>query len=364
MMQWEKDETLFFNRCLAPVGEEARDAVSVVYAYPNQYSIGICSLGYQVVWAMLSELKQVHVTRLFTDAMEPLPYTADLLGFSMSWELDYVGIFSQLEFVGVSRRAIQRTETDPIVFGGGPVLTANPEPFAEFFDVILLGDGENAIPEFVEKFRECKGLQRTQKLEMLSQVSGVYVPSLYEVEYESPTGPLKSIHAKPSRVATDIQVPATVQKATYRGKTLAASTVVTPRCAWENIFMVEAVRSCPEMCAFCLASYVTLPFRVAPVQDSLIPTVDRALRATNRIGILGASVTQHPQFDQLLRVLREPQYDGMRLSLSSVRTNTVTEELARTLVARGSKSVTVAVESGSEKLRKVSCDHFNSFVYC
>ena len=353
MQEWQRDETLFFDRSVALVGREADEAVSIVYAYPNTYAVGICSLGYQVVWAMLSGLKRAHVTRLFTDAMEPLPYQADLVGFSLSWELDYVGIFAQLEFVGIPRRAFQRSETDPIVFGGGPVLTANPEPFAEFFDIILLGDGENAIPEFVEKFRECKGLSRTQKLEMLAQVPGVYAPSLYEVQYESATGPLKSICAKQS--TSDVQIPESLQKATYRGKSLATSTVVTPRCAWENIFMVEAVRSCPEMCAFCLASYVTLPFRAAPVQDSLIPAVDRALTATNRIGILGASVTQHPQFDQLLTLLRESKYDGMRLSLSSVRTNTVTEALAQTLVARGSKSITVAVESGSERLRKVSC---------
>lgn len=352
MTAWERDETLFFDRSIPPVGRDADEAVHVVYAYPNEYAVGICSLGYQVVWAMLSGLDNVHVTRLFTDAMESLPYRTDLLGFSMSWELDYVGIFAQLEFVGVPRHSEQRSETDPIVFGGGPVLTANPEPFADFFDVILLGDGEDLLPQFVQRFSGCRGLSRRQTLELLSQVPGAYVPSLYEIQYESPTGPIKSITAMQTTFG-DIKIPDTVQKATYRGNTLATSTVVTPKCAWENIFMVEAVRSCPEMCTFCLASYVTLPFRAAPVQDSLIPAVDRGLEATNRIGILGASVTQHPQFGQLLETLRQPKYDGMRLSLSSVRTNTVTEELAQTLVARGSKSVTVAVESGSERLRKV-----------
>lgn len=353
MTEWEREETLFFDRSMAPVGRDADEAVHVVYAYPNEYAVGICSLGYQVVWEMLSGLDNVHVTRLFTDAMESLPYRTDLLGFSMSWELDYVGIFAQLEFASVPRHSIQRSETDPIVFGGGPVLTANPEPFADFFDVILLGDGEDLIPQFVQRFNECRGLGRRHTLELLSQVPGAYVPSLYEIQYESSTGPIKSITAKQTTTVADTKIPDTVQKATYRGKSLATSSVVTPRCAWENIFMVEAVRSCPEMCTFCLASYVTLPFRAAPVQDSLIPAVDRGLEATNRIGILGASVTQHPQFGLLLETLRQPKYDGMRLSLSSVRTNTVTEELARTLVARGSKSVTVAVESGSERLRKV-----------
>lgn len=352
MQEWQKEEILFFDRPVSSVGADNDAIVQIVYAYPNEYTVGICSLGYQIVWATFCRLPNVQVTRLFTDAMEQLPYRTDLLGFSMSWELDYVGIFSQLEFASVPRRAAERTQSDPIVFGGGPVLTANPEPFADFFDVILLGDGEDLIPAFVETFRSCKGLGRRHTLETLAQIQGAYVPSLYDIQYESSTGPLKSITAQ-SR-ASHVEIPDKVKKATYRGNTLATSTVVTPRCAWENIFMVEAVRSCPEMCSFCLASYVTLPFRAASVENALIPAIDRALTATNRIGILGASVTQHPQFGQLLEALQQPKYEGMRMSLSSVRTNTVTEELARTLVTRGSKSITIAVESGSERLRKVS----------
>lgn len=354
MSEWQQDETLFFNRTPRRIGQEAEGVVQVVYAYPNVYQVGICSLGYQMVWATLSQMEQVEVTRLFTDAMEPLPYRTDLLGFSLSWELDYVGIFAQLEFCNISRRAIHRTESDPIVFGGGPVLTANPEPFADFFDVILLGDGEDTLPALIDCVKQNKGQGRMRLLEHLATLPGVYVPKLYEIVYESATGPIQSINPITS-TSSDISVPETVKKSTFRGKKLATSTVVTPRCAWENIFMVEAVRSCPEMCTFCLASYVTLPFRAAPVHEALLPAIDSALEATNRIGILGASVTQHPQFGDLLDALRDPKYDNMRLSLSSVRTNTVTEDLARTLVARGSKSVTVAVESGSERLRQVFC---------
>lgn len=348
MVEWKQDEKLFFD----PYGGTSNtdELVEVVYAYPNEYAVGICSLGYQIVWATLCAMSNVNVTRLFTDAMESLPYNVDLLGFSMSWELDYKGIFAQLEFVNIARRAEQRSESDPIVFGGGPVLTANPEPFADFFDVILLGDGEDTIPAFIEEIRMCRGISRAEKLQRLAKIPGVYVPSLFQVQYESSTGPLQSISA----LHRMDQEETTVQKATFRGSRLATSTVVTPRCAWENIFMVEAVRSCPEMCAFCLASYVTLPFRAAPIHDQLIPSIDKALEVTNRIGILGASVTQHPRFSELLEILREPKYENMRLSLSSVRTNTVTKELASTLVKRGSKSITVAVESGSQRLREVS----------
>jgi radical SAM superfamily enzyme YgiQ (UPF0313 family) len=98
-------------------------------------------------------------------------------------------------------------------------------------------------------------------------------------------------------------VPERVSKQTYLGGTLATSMVVSSQMAWENIFMVEVVRSCPEMCRFCLASYLTLPFRTAPVDGALIPAIRKGLKYTDRIGLLGASVTQHPEFDQLLEFM-------------------------------------------------------------
>lgn len=148
-------------------------------------------------------------------------------------------------------------------------------------------------------------------------------------------------------------VPPVVNKQTYRGPALARSTVVTPRMAWESIYMVEVVRSCPEMCRFCLASYASLPFRAPPVGDALIPAIEAGLAVTDRIGLLGASVTQHPQFDELLRFMMDPARSHVRMSIASVRTNTVTQQLASALAARGTRSLTVAVESGSERMRRV-----------
>ena len=148
------------------------------------------------------------------------------------------------------------------------------------------------------------------------------------------------------------EIPPIIQKQTYRGNTLSASTVVTEKAAWENIYMVEVVRSCPEMCRFCLASYLTLPFRTASLENSLIPGIERGLTVTNRLGLLGASVTQHPEFIELLDYISQPKYDNIRLSVASVRTNTVTVKLVETLVKRDTKSLTIAVESGSEKVRK------------
>ncbi|MBD2141114.1 radical SAM protein [Anabaena sp. FACHB-1250] len=323
------------------------DSIPVIFAFPNEYTVGITSLGYQVVWATLATRDDLQVSRLFTDIHEPLPRYPELLGFSMSWELDYVNIFHLLESLEIPIRANSRHQNHPLIFGGGPVLTANPEPYADFFDIILLGDGENLLGDFIDTFKKVRNADRKTQLKTLSQVPGIYIPSLYVVEYITPDGAIKSINP------IDSEIPPIIQKQTYRGNTLSASTVVTEKAAWENIYMVEVVRSCPEMCRFCLASYLTLPFRTASLETSLIPGIERGLKVTNRLGLLGASVTQHPEFTELLDYISQPKYDDVRLSVASVRTNTVTVKLAETLVKRDTRSLTIAVESGSEKVRKI-----------
>jgi radical SAM superfamily enzyme YgiQ (UPF0313 family) len=333
------------ERLLFTPASPDRDAIPTIFAFPNEYTVGITSLGYQVVWATLAMRSDLDVSRLFTDVREALPRSPELVGFSLSWELDYVNILNLLEFLEIPIRSAARGDDRALIFGGGPVLSANPEPFADFFDVILVGDGEDLLGNFIDAYREVRTADRDAKLRQLAQVPGIYIPSLYQVEYAGDR--IASI----TPISSDI--PATITKQTYRGNTLSVSSVVTEKAAWENIFMVEVVRSCPEMCRFCLASYLTLPFRVASVEESLIPAIDRGLEITERLGLLGASVTQHPEFPALLAHLSKPKYDDVRLSVSSVRTNTVTVQLAETLAKRDSKSITIAIESGSERVRKI-----------
>jgi radical SAM superfamily enzyme YgiQ (UPF0313 family) len=323
------------------------DAVNIVFAFPNTYTVGITSLGYQGIWANLATRSQVNVSRWFTDAHEDLPRQIEILGFSFSWELDYVNILAALQKFEIPIDASDRDDKHPLVFGGGPVLTANPEPFAAWFDLVLLGDGEELIGKFLNAYQEVRYASRQEKLRYLAKLDGIYVPSLYVVTYASADGAIASIQP------IDTDIPATIHKQTYKGNILLASTVVTEKAAWESIFMVEVVRSCPEMCRFCLASYLTLPFRTASLESSLIPAIAKGLEITKRLGLLGASITQHPEFDTLLDYLAQPQFDEVRLSLASVRTNTLTEKLARILSTRDSRSVTIAIESGSERLREI-----------
>jgi radical SAM superfamily enzyme YgiQ (UPF0313 family) len=337
-----QSEKILFDRATSN-----SDAISLVFAFPNTYTVGITSLGYQVVWANLATRPEVEVSRWFTDAQESLPRSPELLAFSFSWELDYVNILNALSSLEIPINACDRADEHPLVFGGGPVLTANPEPFADWFDFVLLGDGEELIGRMLDAYQTVRTANRAEQLLYLAQVPGIYVPSLYAVTYESSDGAIATILPIVSKV------PATIAKQTYRGNTLSASTVVTDKAAWESIYMVEVVRSCPEMCRFCLASYLTLPFRTPSATESLIPAIERGLKFTDRLGLLGASITQHPEFDTLLDFIAQPQFDSVRLSLASVRTNTLSLKLAQTLTKRDSRSVTIAVESGSEHLRQI-----------
>jgi radical SAM superfamily enzyme YgiQ (UPF0313 family) len=341
-------ETLLFEPA-----QPAADALKAVLAFPSTYTVGITSLGYQVVWATLAQRADVDVRRLFTDQGDA-PHGGsrgrgpdlDLFGLSLSWELDGPVLLDLLEQQRIPLWASERGDADPIVFGGGPVLTANPEPLAPFFDVVLLGDGELLLPAFIDTVQSHRGAPRAERLRALAQVPGIYVPSLYAPRYD-PDGQLLAVEPK------EAGIPATVAKQTWRGNTLSHSTVITPEAAWPSIHMVEVVRSCPELCRFCLASYLTLPFRTPRLDDGLMPAVEKGLAATQRLGLLGASVTQHPQFGELLHWLDQDRFDGTRVSVSSVRAATVTPELGRILAKRGSKSLTIAIESGSERMRQV-----------
>ena len=161
-------------------------------AFPSTYSVGITSLGYQIVWATLAQRSDVDVRRLFTDQGDPMPRHIDLFGLSLSWELDGPVLPELLQNQRIPVWALERKDEDPIVFGGGPVLTANPEPLAPFFDAVLLGDGELLLPAFIDALQNCRQAPRAERLRQLAQVPGVYVPSLYAPQYD-PDGELIAV---------------------------------------------------------------------------------------------------------------------------------------------------------------------------
>ena len=330
---------------------KTRSEFSVAWFYPNTYTVGMAGLGYQLVYRLLDADEDVAVVRGFTDMEEPAVKDASIFGFTLSWELDYANIVSILRKHDIPVSAKDRDESDPIVFGGGPVLTANPEPFADIFDVVLLGDAEVAVPSFLAAYRKARKLgSRKDQLLALANADGIYIPQFYDVEYEDDKG-----HADGPVVAIRPNidgVPAFPRKKVFQPPSdyVAHTIVLTPESAWGDMFLVEVVRSCPQECRFCLASFLTRPFRSTNV-DTLIDAIELGLKHTSKIGLLGPSVTEHPKFGEIAARLRGRK--DLSLSIASVRADTLTEEILSTLVSLGQKSVTIAIESGSERLRSI-----------
>lgn len=233
-----------------------------------------------------------------------------------------------LKDLGIPLRAAERSASDPLIFGGGPVLTANPEPWAEFFDFIAIGDAEGNVDAIIDTCVSLRGT-RDEAISRLKDIPGIYVPSL-EDDY-----------TKIARQKSD-------------ASELAISSVIAPDACWGDTGLIEVVRSCPEMCKFCLASFGALPFRAPKLEQDLIPKAEEILKYTRNIGLLGASVTQHSKFMEFLEWLHGSHPD-VQLQLASVRASTVTPKMCELLAAHGVKNLTIAIESGSERLR----DHIN-----
>ena len=365
--------------------------INVLNCFPNSYEVGMASLGYQLVFKLFSEHEKTSTYRYFTNFYEKFPRDIHLVSFSVSWELDFINIIKTLEDLNIPLLSKDRDMSHPLVYGGGPVLTANPEPWADFFDFITIGDCENNIDGIVSQtekffgfsdgrnFEKDENLEKDEeaenevheqqildgsrgdKLRCFEEIPGIYVPSLYEAilvsvneGYEAGEAVINEA-VEPSLKKTAKYFPQNykaIEREKSKPEQLAHSSVIAPDAYWEDTALLEVVRSCPEMCRFCLASYLTLPFRKPDINSVLIPNVEYLLKFTNKIGLLGPSVTQHPEFIELLKYLvahpKKPQ-----AQVASMRAGTVTLEMAELLVELGVKSMTIAIESGSERLREI-----------
>lgn len=331
--------------------------LNVLNCFPNTYNVGMASLGYQSIFRIFASHPDTHSFRYFTDFHEIHPKEVHLMTFSISWELDFFNLLEIFKQLNIPLKASDRGPEHPLILGGGPVLTSNPEPWAEFFDLIAIGDCEDNMNEVIATtLRHCEERDaRRGNLQTFTAIPGIYVPSL------------KQEH---------------VERAKSKAEQLQYSSVIAPDSAWDDVGLLEVARSCPEMCRFCLASYLTLPFRAPSFENNLIQKVDHLLEHTNNLGLLGASVTQHPEFMELLNYLCEkkrtrhfeqsekssgpmvaknfaldpsssPQDDAIKVQIASVRASTVTKEMCEALVELGTKNLTIAIESGSEKLRNI-----------
>lgn len=323
----------------------------VALAFPNTYPVGMSTLGFHLVYnefnnhpnvvcerAFIPEPNGIwtsttSTSRLTSLETDTLLVNFDVLAFSIHFEMDYWKILQLLDMAGIPRLASERTEASPLILAGGPCASANPEPIADFVDAFALGDAEELADCIADALLASKS--RQEALESLSQIPGVYVPSFYAPKYAD-DGTIVSI--EPLGCA-----PRTVRRniARLSGRESAFSAIRTPDTEFGDISLVEVIRGCGRKCRFCLACYTNLPSR---------PRFFGMPKKPETIGLVGASALDHPNARAICKEILD---SGCGFTVSSLRAESLDAELASMISQGGQRTLTLAPEAGTLRLRRV-----------
>ena len=341
------------------VNPHAGQKVAIVY--PNTYFVGMSNLGLHIIYEEINLRNDSVCERIFLPEKKELEaydktktplmsvetqrpmHQFDVVAFDVTFEMDYFHIPLMLRHGRVPIMGKDRTEFDPIVIAGGPCATFNPEPFADFIDAFIIGEGEGLVSHVLDIIRDGKleGLDRPAILRQLADISGVYVPSLYVPIY-SEDGKFKDYDIAEG-------VPKTIKRH-FEMLTSGGETVVaTNYTEFGAMYIIEVARGCGRHCRFCMAGYCFRVPRVRPL-DILKEGVERAEKLGKKVGLMGAAISDYPEVDELVNYIRSKD---MRYSCASLRADSLTQAVVDGLADSGQKTITIAPETGSERLRRV-----------
>src|SRR5262247_1064447 len=334
----------------------------VALAFPNTYYVGMSSLGFQTVYRLFNNLDDVVCERVFLPPQQELqaqlqagtplvtlesqtPVSEfDVFAMSVSFEWDYTNVVTLLRLAGLAPRAAERTGRDPLVVIGGAVTFVNPEPLAPFADVIAAGEGEALIPSLLTAFKGAS--DRQDLLRRLAADRGFYVPSFYDVIHDA-GGSIDAFVARPGTGA-----PAVVKKAALKTTEAVdppATTIFTPDTELGSRFLIEVVRGCANLCRFCWAGYNYLPVRAFP-KERILQLAKQARVHSKRAGLVSIALCDHPDIEEIMTRLVEMGYS---ISPASLRLDDLTPTILELLRRSGERTITIAPETGSDRLRRV-----------
>jgi radical SAM superfamily enzyme YgiQ (UPF0313 family) len=350
-------------------------------AFPNTYRLGMSNLGFQIVYRLLNSRDDTVCERVFLpDAGDEPEYQRsrtplftwesqrpvsefDVIGFSVSFEMDFLHILKMLDMSGLPLRSAERDENHPLVIVGGPAPWVNPEPIAPFVDAIVIGEAEGLTDQLVPAIREHLGSGRWHKPELLralSEIQGIYVPSLYTVAYHDDGTVREMIPEGGPNGGPPAPLPIKRWVARDLHKYNTSAQIVTPNTEFSNMFLTEAARGCGQGCRFCFAGYAYRPVRYAPPEriDAFVRGAGESGLAAGetpiKVGLVGSSLTDHKQ---MANITSDLAGKGHPVSLASLRADNLSESIACAIGQAGQRTVTLAPETGSERLRFVARKH-------
>ncbi|HUT61117.1 MAG TPA: TIGR03960 family B12-binding radical SAM protein [Phycisphaerae bacterium] len=354
-----------------PGGFDAARAgdVAVVMAFPDAYSIGISHLGGQVLYHMLNDTPGVGADRTYC----PMPDAEavmrereiplfgwesrcavrdfDVVGFSLPYELCVTNVLTMLDLAGIPLHAAERTDRDPLIVGGD-ALADTPEPLAEFFDLLLVGDGEGPLAELVELVRQAKR-QRLPRRDVILQaartIRSAYAPSFYRPRYD------RGAFTGLDRLRDDVSAGIVRARVASLSDSPAITRPLVPLAeAVHDRVTIEVMRGCPHACRFCQAGATRLPVRVRSVAD-IVQIARQAVAATGyrEISLLGLSASDLPNLGGLIdRLTAEFAPQNVSISLPSLRVDSQLKYLPRLTSTVRKGGLTIAAEAGSQRLRE------------